>query len=93
MTSHETVIYEKLFLLEGKTFKNAGHVSTQVKALLKRLKLSSEVARRAAIVTDGTLVKKPASFVTEELNEAITSSYFRLNTIFQGFFISIVSLE
>ena len=76
MISHETVICEKSFPLKGKTFKNAGHVSTQVKALLIRLNLSKEVARRAAIVTDGTLVKNPALFVTEELNEAITSSYF-----------------
>jgi anti-sigma regulatory factor (Ser/Thr protein kinase) len=49
--SHETVVYEKSFSVEGRTFKNAGRVSTQVKALLQKMKLSKEVARRAAIVT------------------------------------------
>jgi hypothetical protein len=47
--SHETVVYEKSFSVEGRTFKNAGRVSTQVKALLQKMKLSMEVARRAAI--------------------------------------------
>jgi len=51
VTSHETVIYENSFLVEGKTFKNAGHVSSQVKNLLQKMKFSKEVVRRAAIVT------------------------------------------
>lgn len=51
MISHETVIYENSFSLEGRTFKNAGYISRQVKTLLQRMKLSKEVARRAAIVT------------------------------------------
>jgi len=48
--SHETVIYENSFLIEGNSFENAGHISTEVKALLKRLKLPKEIVRRAAIV-------------------------------------------
>jgi phage gpG-like protein len=47
--SHETVVYEKSFSVEGRTFKNAGRVSTQVKALLQKMNLSKEVARRGAI--------------------------------------------
>ena len=50
MISHETVIYENSFLIEGNSFENAGHISTEVKALLKRLKLPKEIVRRAAIV-------------------------------------------
>ena len=50
MISHETVIYENSFLIEGSSFENAGHISTEVKALLKRLKLPKEIVRRAAVV-------------------------------------------
>jgi serine/threonine-protein kinase RsbT len=49
--SVKDVTYERSFTVEGGTFKNAGHVSTQVKALLKRMKLAEEVVRRTAIVT------------------------------------------
>jgi len=51
VNSHETVVYENSFPLEGRTFKNAGYISRQVKTLLQRMKLSKEVVRRAAIVT------------------------------------------
>ena len=51
MIPHDTLVYENSFLVEGKTFKNAGHVSSQVKALLKNMELSKEVVRRAAVVT------------------------------------------
>jgi anti-sigma regulatory factor (Ser/Thr protein kinase) len=49
--SHETLVCENSFPVEGKTFKNAGHVSSQIKALLKRMDVSKEVVRRAAVVT------------------------------------------
>ena len=49
--SHDTAIYENSFSVEGGTFDNAGHVSSQIKALLKKMKLSKEVVRRAALVT------------------------------------------
>jgi serine/threonine-protein kinase RsbT len=49
--SHETLIYENSFPVEGGTFKNAGRVSSRVKALLKKMKLPREIIRRAAIVT------------------------------------------
>jgi serine/threonine-protein kinase RsbT len=49
--SHDTLVYENSFPIEGKTFKNAGRVSSQVKALLKGMELSKEVVRRAAVVT------------------------------------------
>jgi anti-sigma regulatory factor (Ser/Thr protein kinase) len=51
VNSHKTVIYENAFPVEGKTFKNAGRVSSHVKTLLHKMKLSKEVVRRAAIVT------------------------------------------
>lgn len=51
MTSHETVLYERSFPIEGNTFTNAGQVSSQVKTLLKNMKLSEELVRRVAIVT------------------------------------------
>lgn len=51
MISHETVIYEKSFPVQGKSFKNAGYVSTQIKAFLRGLKLRKEIVRRAAIVS------------------------------------------
>ena len=50
MNSHEIVVYENSFPLEGRTFKNAGYISRQVKTLLQKMKLSKEVVRRAAIV-------------------------------------------
>ena len=49
--SHEPAIYENSFPVEGGTYENAGHVSSQIKALLKRMKISKEVVRRAALVT------------------------------------------
>jgi serine/threonine-protein kinase RsbT len=49
--SHETVVYEESFSVEGGTFANAGYVSGQVKALLKGMKIPEEVVRRTAIVT------------------------------------------
>jgi serine/threonine-protein kinase RsbT len=49
--THETSVFEHSFPVEGKSFKNAGRVSTQVKALLKKLNISKQVVRRAAIVT------------------------------------------
>jgi len=49
--SRESVICEKSFPVQGGTFKDAGQVSAQVKALLKRMKFAEEVVRRAAIVT------------------------------------------
>jgi len=51
VNSHETVVYDNSFPLEGRTFKNAGYISRQVKTLLQKMKLSKEVVRRAAIVT------------------------------------------
>ena len=51
MLSNETVIYENYFPVEGGTYNNAGYASSQIKALLKRMKLSKEVFRRAALVT------------------------------------------
>jgi anti-sigma regulatory factor (Ser/Thr protein kinase) len=48
---HETSVYENSFPIEGKTFENAGRVSSQVKALLQGMELSKEVVRRAAVVT------------------------------------------
>lgn len=54
MTSREketNVLHEQSFLVQGNSFENAGHVSTQVKALLKKLELPDDVVRRAAIVT------------------------------------------
>ncbi|HQJ94389.1 MAG TPA: ATP-binding protein [Syntrophorhabdaceae bacterium] len=47
----ENIIFEKSFPVEGKTFKNAGNVSTQVKAILQEMFLPAEEIRRAAIVT------------------------------------------
>jgi hypothetical protein len=49
--SREPVIFENSFRIEGGTFKIAGHVSTEVKVLLKRLKLPKEIVMRAAVVT------------------------------------------
>lgn len=51
MTSPEKIFFEKSFSVQGKTFENAGRVSTEVKAVLQRLNLSKEVIRRASIVT------------------------------------------
>jgi anti-sigma regulatory factor (Ser/Thr protein kinase) len=49
--SHEPVFCEKSFSVEGKPFKNVGHVSAQIKAPFKEMKLSKELARRAAVAT------------------------------------------
>ncbi len=47
----ENIIYEKSFTVEGKTFKHAGKVSTQVKAILQNMNYPIDKVRRAAIVT------------------------------------------
>ncbi|MDD5168233.1 MAG: ATP-binding protein [Syntrophales bacterium] len=51
MPHHEEAIYENSFPVEGGNFDNAGSVSSQVKALLKRLKIPKEIVRRVALVT------------------------------------------
>lgn len=51
MNPHENTIYEKTFPVEGKTFKNAGNVSTKIKALLQKMHFPVEAIRRAAIIT------------------------------------------
>lgn len=51
MTSHEALTYENSFPVEGGTFKNAGRISTRVKALLKEMKLPKEIIRRVAVIT------------------------------------------
>lgn len=51
MISHETIIRESSYPVEGKTFKNAGYVSREVKTLLQDMKFSQEIVRRAAIIT------------------------------------------
>ena len=51
MIPHEALVYENSCLVEGKTFQNAGRVSSQVKSLLTKLDLSKEVVKRAAVVT------------------------------------------
>lgn len=47
----EALIYESAFPVEGGNFDAAGSVSSQIKAILKRMKLPNEVIRRAALVT------------------------------------------
>ncbi len=42
--------YERSFTVKGKTLKNAGRVSGQVKKLLQGMGLPEEIVRRAAIV-------------------------------------------
>ncbi len=51
MVFRDPSAYEDSFPVEGNTFENAGHVSSHVKALLKKMKLSKEIVRRAAVVT------------------------------------------
>ena len=49
--AHETTLYENKFPVEGGNFDKAGQVSSQIKAILKRMKLSSEIIRRVALVS------------------------------------------
>jgi serine/threonine-protein kinase RsbT len=49
--SQKTVPYKNSFPIEGKAFKNAGHISGRVKTQLQRMKVPEEIVRRAAIVT------------------------------------------
>lgn len=51
MISHETVICEKSFPIKGRTFENAGHISSKVKSMLQKMQLSNDVVRRVAMVT------------------------------------------
>lgn len=51
MTSHEGTTFEKSFPVQGKSFENAGHISSKVKALLQKMRLSNEIVRRASVVT------------------------------------------
>jgi len=51
VTSCEALRFEKSFRVQGKSFENAGHISGRVKALLQRMNLSSDVVRRASVVT------------------------------------------
>lgn len=47
----EEIIYEGSFSVEGGNFENAGQVSSQVKAILRKFNVPKETIRRAALVT------------------------------------------
>jgi serine/threonine-protein kinase RsbT len=51
VTSREEVICRNSFFVRGGDFTDAGKVSTQVKALLRKLHLPRDITRRVAIVT------------------------------------------
>lgn len=51
MTFLDHSIYKKSFHVEGKTFKNAGMVSKQVKTILQKMKFPADIVRRASIIT------------------------------------------
>ena len=44
-------LYEDSFTIEGGNFDNAGRVSSSIKSILKKIGLSSDVVRRAALVS------------------------------------------
>ncbi len=50
MVSRKAAICERSFPVEGGAFEHAGHISTEVKALLHGMRAAEEVVRRAAIV-------------------------------------------
>jgi anti-sigma regulatory factor (Ser/Thr protein kinase) len=49
--AHDATLYENQFPVEGGNFDKAGQVSSQIKAILKRMKLSNEIIRRVALVS------------------------------------------
>jgi len=51
VTFHKNPVYKRTFHVEGKSFKNAGKVSRQVKTLLQDMKFPADIVRRAAIIT------------------------------------------
>ncbi len=51
MTSYEGINFEKSFRVQGRSFENAGHISSKIKALLQRMNISNDVVRRASVVT------------------------------------------
>jgi anti-sigma regulatory factor (Ser/Thr protein kinase) len=51
VTSYEGTNFKKSFPVQGKSFENAGHISSKVKALLQKMRLSNEIVRRASVVT------------------------------------------
>jgi len=46
----EKPLYEGSFTVVGGNFDNAGEVSTNIKAILKKIGLSKDVIRKAALV-------------------------------------------
>jgi anti-sigma regulatory factor (Ser/Thr protein kinase) len=51
VTSHEAVLFEESYQVEGGAFDRAGQASTRLKALLTRMKIPKDAVRRTAIVT------------------------------------------
>lgn len=51
VVSPKTIIYKKLFPIEGKTYENTRHISGRVKTLLHKMEFPEEIARRATIIT------------------------------------------
>ena len=50
MQANAKPLYEDSFAVEGGNFDNAGRVSSNIKSILKKMGLSSDVVRRAALV-------------------------------------------
>lgn len=83
VTFFDYSIYKKSFHVEGKTFKNAGRVSRQVKTILQKMKFPADIVRRAAIITyeaeinicsyadrgEITLQIKPEQIIIESVDE------------------------
>ena len=80
----EKTLYENSFPVEGGNFDNAGSVSSQIKALLKRLKLSKEIVRRAALVTYESEINIVSYARKGFINLKVTSGQVVIEAIDEG---------
>ncbi len=50
MTSHDAVLFEESYPVDGGRFDHAGKISTRIKTLLTKMKIPKDLVRRTAIV-------------------------------------------
>jgi len=84
VSTPEAALYENSFFVEGGNFDTAGSVSSQIKALLKHMRLPNDVVRRAALVTYESEINIVSYADHGRIYLKVTSDYVMIEAIDKG---------
>jgi len=80
----DNLIYEESFPVEGGNFEAAGQVSSNIKAVLKRLNLPKEIIRRAALVAYESEINIVSYALQGRIKLAVTDKEVFVEAIDEG---------